>query len=115
MTNGVFKYLGPDGLMRPMMPIMGWYMRVSPNMITCREFNDFIYDYIEGALTDKQVDLFKRHMRVCPSCRKFLKNYIAAYKAESQIFPYEDVEVPNTVPEDLIDAILDIKQSRTEQ
>ena len=93
------------------MPIAGWFFRASPRMITCREFNDFIYEYVEGALTEKQVILFKRHMRVCPMCRNFLKTYIAAYKAERHILPYNDIDVPDSVPQDLIDAILDVRQT----
>ena len=83
-------------------------------MITCREFNDFIIEYVEGTLTDKQIILFNRHMRVCPMCRNFLKTYIAAYKAKDYIFPYEDIDVPDAVPQDLIDAILDIKRAEDE-
>ena len=53
-------------------------------------------------------------MRVCPMCRNFLKTYIAAYKAKDHIFPYEDIDVPDAVPQDLIEAILDIKQAKDE-
>lgn len=49
-------------------------------------------------------------MRVCPMCRNFLKTYIAAYKAESHILPYDDLDVPDSVPQDLIDAILVVKR-----
>jgi len=94
--------------MRPIMPIGGWYLRVSPRMITCREFNSFIFDYTEGLLSDKQLKLFERHMKVCPMCRNFLKTYIAGYKAGNTSFPYSDLDVPSTVPQDLLDAIIDV-------
>ena len=103
-----------EAIIWPITPIGAWYLRVSPRMITCREFNDFIIQYIEGTLTDKQSTLFNRHMRVCPMCRNFLKTYIAAYKAKDHIFPYEDIDVPDAVPQDLIEAILDIKQAKDE-
>lgn len=80
-------------------------------MITCREFNDFIFDYVEGTLSEEQLVLFKRHMRICPMCRNFLKTYIATYKAKGEILPYDDVSVPNEVPKDLVDAILDVRRS----
>lgn len=83
-------------------------------MITCREFNDFIMEYVEGTLTEDQKTLFNRHMRVCPMCRNFLKTYIATYKAKGDIFPYEDIDVPDVIPQDLIDAILEVKQSKNE-
>jgi len=91
--------------MKPMMPIGAWYLRVSPRMITCKEFNEFIFDYTEGLLSDKQLKLFERHMKVCPMCRNFLKTYIAGYSAGNASFPYSDIEVPKTVPQELLDAI----------
>ena len=112
MIHRTLKYMKLDALVRPIKPIGAWYLRVSPRMITCREFNDFIIDYTEGNLTEEQSILFKRHMRVCPMCRNFLRTYIATYKAADRILPYDDTEVPSEVPQDLIDAILDIKQSK---
>lgn len=94
--------------MSPIMPIGSWYMKVSPRMITCREFNEFVFDYIEGQLTDKQVVLFDRHMRVCPMCRNFMKTYEATIKAGKEFFPYSDEKTPDTVPDDLLDAIFDV-------
>jgi len=89
--------------MKPVMPIGGWYM------ITCKEFNDFIYDYVEENLTQKQLILFKRHMKVCPMCRNFLRTYLAAYKAKDGLLPYSNLDVPTSMPQDLIDAILDVR------
>ena len=108
------KRLKLDTLIQPISPLGAWYFRVSPRMITCREFNDFIIEYVEGTLTTKQVTLFKRHMKICPMCRNFLKTYIATYKAKSHIFPHEDIDVPDEVPQDLIDAILAVKQTSSE-
>ena len=110
MINHFIKHLRLDAIIRPFMPIGAWYLRTSSRMITCREFNDFIYEYVDGTLSEKQTVLFKRHMRICPMCRNFLKTYIATYKAEGQIFPYDDIDVPDEVPQELIDAILDIRR-----
>ena len=98
-------------IMKLMMPIGSWYLRVSPRMITCREFNDFIFDYTEGLLSEKQITLFERHMKVCPMCRNFLKTYVATFKTGKAFFPYSDQEVPNTVPADLLDAITDVSDT----
>lgn len=110
MINGVLKYLRLDVLLRPLTPIGGWYLRTSSHMITCREFNDFIYDYVDKTLSEKQTVLFERHMRICPMCRNFLKTYIATYKAAGQILPFDDMVVPDEVPQDLIDAILEVRR-----
>ncbi len=107
MIIQTFKTVGTTLLMKIMMPISAWYRRVSPRMITCREFNNFTFDYTEEKLTEKQVRLFDRHMKVCPMCRNFLKAYAATFKTGKRFFPYSDVEVPNTVPADLLKAITD--------
>lgn len=108
------KRLKLDAIIQLISPLGAWYLRVSPRMITCREFNEFIIEYVEGTLTDKQVSLFERHMKICPMCRHFLKTYIATYKAKNYIFPHEDIDVPDVVPQELIDAILDVKQASSE-
>jgi len=112
MIGNFLKYLRLDLLARPMMPIGGWLLRKSPRMLTCRQFNDFVYDYLDDNLSSKQVTLFLTHMRVCPMCRQYLKTYSAVLKAEEFILPYEDIELPETVPKDLIDAILNVRSLR---
>jgi len=110
MSN-LLKIIKIEEIMKPMRPIGAWYLRVSPRMITCKEFNAFIFDYTEGLLNDKQLKLFERHMKVCPMCRNFLKTYIAGYSAGKASFPFSDVDVPNTVPQELIDAIASTSNS----
>lgn len=92
----------------PIMPAGAWYLRVSPRMITCQQFNEFIFEYTEGNLSNKQLTLFERHMRICPMCRNFLRTYVASYKAGEIVTPYSDHENAATVPQELIDAISDI-------
>ena len=111
MIPPIFKLIKIDTIMKPMMPIGGWYLREAPWMITCREFNDFVFDYTEGLLTDRQLLLFERHMRVCPMCRNFLKTYIAGYKAGKASCADSDLEVPNEVPQELLDAIADVSEN----
>jgi len=101
-------------IIKPMQPIAGWYFRVSPNMITCQEFNNFIFNYTEGLLSENQTKLFERHMKFCPACRNFLKTYIATYKAGKVLFPYNDLDVPNIVPTDLLKAISDSNDVKKE-
>lgn len=111
MIKAILKYLPLEKLMRPLMPLGGWYLRVSKRMITCKEFNDFVYDYVEEELSDSQMVLFQRHMRVCPMCRQYFKTYLAAYRARKSILPYEDIELPQSVPDDLIEAILEVRNA----
>ncbi len=106
----ILRQIKIERLMSPVMPLGSWYLRVSPRMITCREFNDFIFDYTEKALSQEQLVLFERHMRVCPMCRNFLKTYLASFKAGEACFPDSDLKVPNSVPRELIDAITDVSK-----
>ena len=108
MITQVFWKRQIEQVMSPMRPVGAWYMRISPRMITCREFNEFVFDYSEGLLTQKQVTLFERHMKWCSMCRNFLKTYEATFKAGDAFFPYSDEKTPDTVPEDLLDAIRDV-------
>ena len=109
-----FKKTLMNLVIKPMQPIAGWYFRVSPNMITCQEFNDFIFNYTEGLLSENQTNRFERHMAFCPTCRNFLKSYIAAYKAGKLLLPYNDLDVPSVVPKDLLEAINSSTKENTE-
>ena len=84
----------------------GLMLKHVPMMITCGEFEDFIADYVDGALSDRQRRVFELHMRVCRECR----DYLAAYRCTMEIAKraYDDPEgpVPDEVPEDLIKAVL---------
>lgn len=112
MSN-LLKKVVMNFVVKPMRPIAKWYFRLSPNMITCQEFNDFIFDYTEGLLSEDQIKRFERHMKFCPACRNFLKTYIATYKAGKVILPYNDVAVPSTIPKELLDAIGDLREAHT--
>ncbi|MEP6342432.1 MAG: zf-HC2 domain-containing protein [Maricaulaceae bacterium] len=110
--RNAFKILRLDILLRPIMLIRALYFRLSPWMITCREFDQSIYDYLEGDLSKPQLSAFNRHKRACPICRNFLKTYSATHKATEQITPYSDLIVDETAPQELVKAILDVKQQQ---
>lgn len=74
--------------------------------MTCREFADFIIDYIGGELPADVVAGFERHISVCPNCREYLTQYEATVAAGRDAFTDDDAAVPAEVPEDLIQAIL---------
>ncbi len=77
-------------------------------LITCKEMNDFLVDYIEGALPVAQKAEFHRHLALCPSCVHYVETYkltIAAGKA-AYADPAAFAQLPAAVPEELIRAIL---------
>jgi len=74
--------------------------------VTCREFADFMLDYIAGELPDDSRSLFERHLARCPKCPQYFEQYRATLAAGKEAFRHLDSELPGDVPEDLIQAIL---------
>lgn len=76
-----------------------------PGMITCREFENFIVDYLEGALPETQIKLFERHIKICRECKDYLAAYQLTTKLSAALKVAPDEPVPSDVPQDLIDAV----------
>lgn len=77
-----------------------------PMMITCEEFEDFIVEYLEGGLTDRQRRLFDFHLRICRECREYLAAYKTGMETARQGLTSEALELQGEVPEDLVAAVL---------
>lgn len=77
-----------------------------PMMITCRQFEDFIIEYLEGGLTAHQRRLFEFHLKVCRECREYLAAYKASMEAAKQELSDDAAPLPDEVPEDLITAVI---------
>jgi len=74
--------------------------------MTCREFIDFINDYLTGELPAGVGAAFEGHIDRCRDCRSYLAQYRATVEAGKKAFADETAGVPGEVPEDLIRAIL---------
>jgi anti-sigma factor RsiW len=74
--------------------------------VTCREFADFIMDYMTGDLPADERALFERHLQRCPHCPEYLKQYEDSVRAGRRAFDAWDEDVPAGVPEELVEAIL---------
>ena len=74
--------------------------------MTCREFADFIMDYMTGELAADVRAAFERHISRCPNCRTYLAQYQQTVAAGRDAFADENAAPPPDVPEDLIQAIL---------
>ena len=85
--------------------VQSWAFRNVPGMLTCREFEDFVYDYYEGDLDPRQRAVFERHMRLCPMCRVHFDSYLRAVALGRQICE-DDETLPQDMPEELIQAIV---------
>ncbi len=92
------------GLMRWLKGMMLKHMH---GMITCREFEAFIQDYLSAELPGKQRRRFERHMKICRECREYLAAYKASLEIGKAALGPPSAPLPDEVPEDLIKAILD--------
>jgi anti-sigma factor RsiW len=82
-----------------------------PIMLTCREFDEFIVDYLDGRLSRRQRAVFEMHIRLCGACRAYLKAYQRSIRLGQAVFAQADEPLPAEVPEDLVRAILQSRQS----
>lgn len=80
--------------------------------MTCREFADFIADYLTGELPTDTKAAFERHLVRCPNCPEYLRQYEDSVKAGRRAFEAPDEEVPQSVPEELVQAILAATERR---
>jgi anti-sigma factor RsiW len=72
--------------------------------LTCREFVQFLDDYLAGELEPETKARFERHLAACPSCTVYTETYRASIRLARQAFQ-SDTPVTG-VPEALVEAIL---------
>jgi len=80
--------------------------------MTCREFADFMGDYLSGELALDSRAAFEQHLRLCANCQKYLAGYEETVKLGKQAFADDDAAVPQQVPEELVRAILAAQAAR---
>jgi len=81
-------------------------------MLTCKEFNDFMIDYLEGGLPVWQKFMCWMHVKMCRECAYFVQKYRRAIALGKDAFESPDCLLPDTVPEDLVKAALAHRKSR---
>jgi anti-sigma factor RsiW len=74
--------------------------------VTCREFADFMMDYLSGELSKELQAAFEYHLGLCSNCRRYLASYQETVKLGKRAFADDDANVPPQVPEELVKAIL---------
>jgi anti-sigma factor RsiW len=79
-------------------------------MITCREFEDFVLQYLDDELPARQRAMFEFHLRICRECREYLAAYQRTVEIGRAAFKDANEAVPEDVPEDLIKAILEARE-----
>jgi anti-sigma factor RsiW len=75
--------------------------------MNCREFTEFLHEYLFGDLPAEQRAEFDKHMAECPWCVAYLDGYRKTIQLEKVAFSVsEEAPPPADVPEELIQAIL---------
>lgn len=77
--------------------------------MTCREFVEFLMDYDSGELSEAQRAAFDSHMEDCPPCVAYVETYRRAVELGKAAFEATDELLPEDVPEELVQSILDAR------
>jgi len=75
-------------------------------MMKCKDFNDFLGEYLDETLDEKQRSVFEAHMQICPPCFGYLDQYKDVVRMGKVCCEDPAAEVPADVPQSLIKAIL---------
>jgi anti-sigma factor (TIGR02949 family) len=79
--------------------------------VTCREVADFLMEYLEGRLNDREREVFDAHLHACPGCVRYLDTYRETVRLGKSLCGSND-EVPENVPDALVQAILSARSHR---
>lgn len=91
--------------------LRGFVQRKGPLMITCRELEEFIGDFLDGSLPWGQWLVFRIHLLFCRECRDYLNSFTRAMALGKATFEHPDAVVPDEVPEDFVRAVLAARRS----
>ena len=80
--------------------------------ITCRQFIEFLDEYLAGTQPAHVRATFEKHLAMCPYCVDYLRTYQEAMKLGRGVFADDASPVPDEVPEDLIHAVLEARSKR---
>ena len=75
-------------------------------MLTCKQFDAFIVDYLEGRLPFSTRLSMRLHLALCWRCRAYLRKYRRTIELGQSVFGDPDQAVPDEVPDELVKAVL---------
>ena len=80
--------------------------------MNCREFTEFLDEYLFGNLPAEERAEFVKHLAECPWCVAYLDSYQKTIQLEQAAFSApEDAPPPADAPEELVQAILHARSS----
>ena len=75
--------------------------------MNCREFTEFLHEYLFGGLPAGERAEFEKHLAECPWCLAYLDSYKKTIELEQVAFTGSgDEPPPADAPEELVRAIL---------
>jgi anti-sigma factor RsiW len=74
--------------------------------VTCRDFADFLSEYVAGELGVAERAEFEAHLAECPACVAYLDSYQKTIQLGKTAYDHPEDQVPDEVPEQLVRAIL---------
>ena len=80
--------------------------------MTCRELIDFLMAYLDGELPADRRAVFDAHLAVCEDCRRYLATYRETVALGQDACAEDDAPVDESVPEELVGAILAARGGR---
>jgi anti-sigma factor RsiW len=83
---------------------------VKESLVTCREFSEFILDYLSDELPTAQKTAFERHLARCVNCDRYLHSYRESMILGKRAFDDGKAPLPSGVPDDLVRAILSARR-----
>ena len=75
-------------------------------MLTCREFDEFIVDYLDHELPWPIQVSMRMHQLLCRKCRAYLADYLRTIKLGQSVFDDPESEMPDSVPQELVKAVI---------
>jgi anti-sigma factor RsiW len=74
--------------------------------MTCREFIDFLDDFLSDALPADRRAAFDRHLSACRDCRNYIESYKQTVRLGKSAFVEPEQDLPAGIPEGLVKAVL---------
>jgi len=74
--------------------------------MNCREFTEFLNEYLFGNLPAEERAEFDRHLAECPWCVRYLDSYRKTIQLTQSLAASDSSSPPQDAPEELIQAIL---------